>query len=290
MYRYPHDSKNGDIVYARTLEFDTPLPAYLGYVPRGQSFAGTTAAGDDGLKWNNKYADAGCLGTINLGGVNIDGGADVMNEHGVVSGCFNLPEYIMGNYASTAEARAGIENGDFIVVATPFPFPGKPAQFPQHVRVGDPTGETIVVEWNSMDKPPIINDSASGVITNSPLYSFHVANMQQFEHLSPYNPSGPFHEGTQDYKQTMGDGYIGMPGGSSAPGRFIRASLYSRDAYAGPDGESTVWAAWHVMNCFDLPPGILRNIDADTKVESSEYALWTGIAETTDRTITAFPG
>jgi choloylglycine hydrolase len=294
---------NGDIVYARTLEFDTPLPAYLGYVPRGQSFVGTTATGDDGLKWNNKYAYAGCLGTINLGGVNIDGGADVMNEHGVVSGCFNLPgytefpavtddnrshaiaswqvpEYIVGNYASTAEARAGIQNGDFIVVATPFPFPGKPAQFPQHVRVGDPTGETIVVEWNSADQPPIINESASGIITNSPLYTWHLANMEQFEHLSPYNPSGPFHEGTQDYKQTMGDGYVGMPGGSSAPDRFIRASLYARDSYPGPDGESTVWAARHVMNCFDLPPGILRNVDADTNVESSEYALWTGVADT----------
>ena len=31
---------NGDIVYARTMEFDTPLPECIGYFPRGQGFVG----------------------------------------------------------------------------------------------------------------------------------------------------------------------------------------------------------------------------------------------------------
>lgn len=30
---------NGDVVYARTMEFDTELPGLIGYVPAGRSFS-----------------------------------------------------------------------------------------------------------------------------------------------------------------------------------------------------------------------------------------------------------
>ena len=40
-----------------------------------------------------------------------------------------------------------------------------------------------------------------------------------------------------------------------------------------------MWTAWHVMNNFDLPRGILRNV-TDTGVESTEYTLWTSVADT----------
>jgi penicillin V acylase-like amidase (Ntn superfamily) len=72
-----------------------------------------------------------------------------------------------------------------------------------------------------------------------------------------------------------------MPGGSSAPDRFIRASLYARHTFPGADGESTVWVAWHVMNMFDVPPGVMRNVEAETKKESTEYSnLLTCVADT----------
>jgi len=299
-------ARNGDVVYARTLEFDTPLPATLGFVPRGQSFVGTTPTGQDGLRWQNRHAYAGCMGTITLGGQMVEGGADALNEHGLVCGCFNLPGYtqfpavtdanrsrvigswqapifVCGMYATTAEARSGIERGDFIVGAVPFPFPGRPGQFPQHLRIGDASGDTIVVEWHAADQPPTIYEAEAGVVANLPAYSYHQANIKQYKHLSPYNPAGPFQPGSQDYKQTMGDGYLGMPGGSSSADRFVRAYLYSRDVYPGQDAAETAWVAWHVMNYFDLAPGILRNVEADSNVEISEYTLWTAVADTKNR-------
>jgi penicillin V acylase-like amidase (Ntn superfamily) len=68
---------NGDVVYARTLEFDMPLPSTLGYVPRGQSFVGTTPTGQDGLHWNNRHACAGSISSFTLGGQMVEGGADM---------------------------------------------------------------------------------------------------------------------------------------------------------------------------------------------------------------------
>lgn len=243
------------------------------------------------------------MGKIEIGGQSVEGGADRMNEDGLFCGCFNHPGYTIfppvteanrssmiaswqapgfecGNYKSTAEARTRLERGDFIIGDVPFPFPGQPAQSPQHIRIGDASGDTIVVEWYAADGCPTIDEAETGVITNAPAYSFHQANIRQFSHLLPNNPSGPFNAGSQDYKQMMGDGYLSMPGGSSAPDRFARASLMSRDAHTGADGESTVWLACHIMNCFDLPQGLLRNVEAETNTEITEYTLWTGVADT----------
>lgn len=300
-------AKNGDIVYGRTMEFDNPLPATIGYVPRGLSFRGTTPTGADGLEWTNDYAYGGNLGQLKVGDLVVNGAIDLINEHGLACGVFNLPGYtvfpdvtddnrakmiasweivsfIAGKYKTTAEARKGIEAGEFIVGATPFPMSGKTGQMPQHARIGDASGETIVVEWHAADQPPTIYDSESGIIANPPTYDFHLINMRQFDHLSPYNPSGPFEAGTQAYKQTMGDGYLGMPGGSSSPDRFVRAALYARDTYTGDDGADTAWVAFNILNNFDLPPGILRNIEASTNAEIAEFTQWTGVADTKNRT------
>ena len=300
-------AKNGDVVYGRTMEFDSPLPLTVGYVPRGIAFRGTTATGADGLEWTNDYAYGGNFGEIKVGDVVVIGSSDLINEHGLVAGVFNLPgfttfpdvnddnrskmiasweivSYVASKYKTTDEARKGIEAGDFIVGSAPFPMSGKSGQLPLHVRVGDASGKTIVVEWHAADEPPTIYDCEAGTVTNAPTFDFHVINMRQFDHLSPYNPSGPFGAGSQAYKQTMGDGYMGMPGGSSSPDRFVRASLYARDAYPGDDGAETAWVAFNVLNNFDLPPGILRNVEASTKNEITEYTLWTGVSDTKNRT------
>jgi choloylglycine hydrolase len=300
-------AKNGDVVYGRTMEFDNPLPLTVGYAPRGLSFRGTTPTGPDGMEWTNDYAYGGNLGQLKVGDVVVNGSIDLLNEHGLAAGVFNLPgftvfpgvtddnrskmiasweiaSYVAGKYKTTAEARKGIAAGDFIVGATPFPMSGKTGQMPQHLRVGDASGETIVVEWHEADQPPTIYDCEAGNVANHPTFDFHLVNMRQFDHLSPYNPSGPFEAGSQAYKQTMGDGYMGLPGGSSSADRFVRASLYARDTYTGDDGEDTAWVAFNVLNNFDLPPGILRNVEASTNTEIAEYTQWLGVADTKNRT------
>ena len=292
---------NGDVIYGRTMEFDTPLPEFIGYFPRGQEFTGDTNTGTDGITWTNKYAFGGNVGFIEG---KHSAGSDGLNEKGLIAGCLNLPGYTefspvsdsnrdraiaswqvvlyaLGNYATADEAKEGLLNGDVVVVDTDFPFtPTTKGQLPQHVRIGDASGKVIVVEWHTANEPPTVVESPSGCCTNLPRFEFHLDNWEHYKSLSPYNPSGPVKEGgSQDYKITMGNGYVGMPGGSNSPDRFIRASLYARDSYPGKTGPETVWVAWHVMNNFDLPKGILRNV-TEAGDESTEYTLWTSVADT----------
>ena len=296
-------AENGDVVYARTMEFDTPLPECVGYFPRGQEFVGDTSSGSDGMRWNNRYAFGG---NVLIAGGTHSLGSDGMNEKGLIAGVFNLPGftefspvsddnrehaiaswqvvlYVLGNCATTDEARGALLAGDVIVVDTEFPFtPTAKGQLPIHLRVGDASGKTIICEWHTAGQPPTIVESPSGCVTNPPRFEFHLNNWEHYKSLSPYNPSGPIaDDDSQDYKITMGNGYVGMPGGSNSPDRFIRASLYARDCYAGATGADAVWTAWHVMNNFDLPRGILRNV-TESGVESTEYTLWTSVADTTN--------
>jgi choloylglycine hydrolase len=295
---------NGDVVYARTMEFDTPLPECVGYFPRGQQFTGETSTGIDGMSWTNPYAFGGNVliahGTHSLG-------SDGINEKGLVAGAFNLPGftefspvsgdnrdkaiaswqvvlYVLSTCATTDEAAAALMSGDIVVVDTEFPFtPTTKGQLPLHLRIGDRSGKTIVCEWHTPNQPPTIIESPSGCMTNLPRFEFHLNNWEHYKSLSPYNPSGPITPGSQDYKITMGNGYVGLPGGSNSPDRFIRASLYARDSYPDATGADAVWTAWHVMNNFDLPRGILRNV-TDTGIESTEYTLWTSVADTKNLT------
>ncbi|MCB0939414.1 MAG: linear amide C-N hydrolase [Mycobacterium sp.] len=292
---------NGEVVYARTMEFDTQLPGLIGYFPRGQEFVGDTSTGTDGMKWTNKYAFGGNAAI--LGGSH-SLGSDGINEKGLVAGVFNLPGftefspvtdanrhtaiaswqvvlYLLGTCATTDEAQAALLSGEVVVVDTEFPFtPTTKGQLPLHLRVGDSGGRTIVCEWHTPNQPPTITESPNGCLTNPPGFDFHLNNWEHYKSLSPYNPSDPITAGgSQAYKITLGNGYVGMPGGSNSPDRFIRASLYQRDAYAAATGADAVWTAWHVMNNFDVPRGIMRTV-TDTGVESTEYTLWTSVADT----------
>jgi len=135
--------------------------------------------------------------------------------------------FVLGNCATTEEAEAALLSGDVVVVDTEFPFtPASKGQLSLHLRVGDPSGKTIICECHASNEPPTIIESPGGCVTNLP--------------------------------------------------RF-RASLYARDSYADKTGAEAVWTAWHVMNNFDLPRGILRNV-TDKGVDSTEYTLWTSVA------------
>ena len=252
------------------------------------------------MAWSNTYAFGG---NVMITDATHSVGSDGINEKGLSAGVFNLPGfteftpvsdanraraiaswqvvlYVLGNCATTDEAEAVLSSGEIVIVDTDFPFtPTTKGQLPLHLRVGDSTGRTIICEWHTAHQPPTIVESPSGCVTNLPRFEFHLNNWEHYKSLSPYNPAGPTTPGSQNYKITMGNGYVGMPGGSNSADRFIRASLYSRDSYADATGAEAVWTAWHVMNNFDLPRGILRNV-TDSGAESTEYTIWTSVADT----------
>ena len=71
-----------------------------------------------------------------------------------------------------------------------------------------------------------------------------------------------------------GSGMLGVPGDTTPPSRFIRATAYVLTAAKVPSGPESVRLAEHIVNNFDIPKGWLR--DPDTPLE---YTQWSTIAD-----------
>jgi choloylglycine hydrolase len=293
-------AQDGGTVYGRTMEFGLPLHSDLVVIPR--HFA-LTATGPDGtpgtgLKWTTKY---GVVGMDALGHTQwvVDG----MNEAGLAGGLlyfpgyagydkvtpseahesiasFDLLAYVLSNFATVADVRAALPK--LLVSNAPnAAFDGPP---PVHMTLHDASGASLVVEY--VRGHLTMFDNSIGVLTNAPNFQWHIANLGLYLNTSVYDPK-PLTVGAITISPpSTGDGAPGLPGNMSSPARFVRAFLYSHSAPHLATSAETVNQAFHILDNFDIAPGVIRT-SADAKagggVNGIETTEWMTVADLKDR-------
>ena len=70
---------------------------------------------------------------------------------------------------------------------------------------------------------------------------------------------------------------LGLPGDFTPPSRFVRAAMFSQAAVANKTAEDTVFAAFHLLNQFDIPKGSV--INAAVGEPTPEITEWTSVAD-----------
>jgi choloylglycine hydrolase len=236
------------------------------YVPRGFSFTAQTPRGT-GLTYKAKYA---ALGVIAFDEPAI---VDGMNEKGLSVGVFYFPHYAGYADASAQNALSPLDFSNWLItqfasvdeikralpsvsiVPTVYKQWG-PAAPPFHYVVYEASGRCIVIE--PVAGQLVVHDNPLGVVTNSPTFDWHLTNLNNFVHLSPFNVAPKRIAGVDFVPFGQGSGMIGLPGDFSPPSRFVRAALFSLDALATPDNRTAVLQAFHLLNQFDMPVGIIR--------------------------------
>ena len=292
-------SADGGVVYGRTMEFGLPLQSQLIVVPRKLAMQGTGPDGQvgTGLGWTAKY---GATGMSGLGlPVLIDG----MNEAGLAGGLLYLPGLAQFQEVSPAEAKSSLASFEVLTyVLTSFatvaevkaalpkikvnraPQAVFKAPVPLHMTLHDATGASLVVEYVAGQLQ--IHDNPTGVLTNAPTFDWHIANLGNYLNLSAYDPK-PVRIGSLTLTPpSTGTGATGLPGDMSAPSRFVRAFLYSRAAPAQPTSTEAVGNAFHILNNFDIAPGIIRtsaDAAAGGGVAGIETTEWSVVADTKTR-------
>ncbi len=292
-------SADNGFVYGRTMEFGLPLQSQLIVVPRKLDLKGTGPDGTAGagLAWTTKY---GATGANGLGlSILIDG----MNEAGLAGGLLYLPGlaefqavapadarnsiasyelllYVLTSFANVAEVKAALPK----IKVSRAPQAVFKAAVPLHMTLHDATGASIVVEYIGGELK--IHDNPTGVLTNAPGFDWHIANLGNYLNLSAYDPK-PLQIGSLTIAPpSTGSGAPGLPGDMSAPARFVRAFLYSRAAPVLPTSTESVGNAFHILNNFDIAPGIIRT-EADSKagggVAGIETTEWSVVADTRTR-------
>ncbi|MBV6274313.1 choloylglycine hydrolase family protein [Alcaligenaceae bacterium CGII-47] len=286
---------DGNVVRARTMEFNVNLESSVIVIPRAQARTGTTPDGKPGLSWKAKYASVGVspMGMPHL----VDG----LNEKGLSMGLFyfnqsaqfqpynpanasrtlaswELGSYILDNFATVDEVRQGLAD----VTVAPVIFNKFKIVLPVHFVVTDTSGKSIVIEYVAGKLN--IHDNNIGVITNNPPFDWHMTNLQNYVNLSLQNSPAQRLGGVEIEGLGQGTGLLGMPGDFTSPSRFVRAAIFAHGVAQSPDANHAIFQAFHILNNFDIPKGVARDGEKDKDGNiNADYTQWTSANDLTAR-------
>lgn len=262
-------AKDSAMVHGRTLEFGVPLETSIVVIPRGFEFVGTVPEGS-GLPYKAKYAAVGAIAYNNM--AILDG----VNEKGLAVGTFYFPGYasygvinpenqskalspidfsnwIVTQFESVDEVKKNLAK---VVIAPTVMKEWGSSPPPFHYIVYDKSGRSIVIE--PINGNFVVNENPLGVLTNSPDFNWHMTNLRNYINLTPFNVKALDTHGLVLSPFGQGSGMVGMPGDFTPPSRFVRAAIFSITAIPSNNAEEAVLQAFHILNQFDIPVGVVR--------------------------------
>jgi choloylglycine hydrolase len=192
-----------------------------------------------------------------------------LNEAGLGAGLFYFPEYgeyapyeetkrsqvvsdmqlvawILSNFSTIEEVKDGMQ--EIQVIGT------DPRASTVHWRITEKSGKQVVMEI--INQKVVFYDNPLGVLTNSPEFTWHLTNLNNYVNLS---------SGSINHRQVGslslnafggGSGLHGLPGDMTPPSRFIRAAFFQSTAPALATTEASVVQAFHILNNFVIPVGV----------------------------------
>lgn len=236
--------KDGQTVTGRTMDwFQRDMDTNIWLFPRGLERSSNTTKP---FVWKSKYGSV--VTTIYEGAA-----ADGMNEKGLVANLLYLVEskyppaspsdtrptlavsawvqYVLDNYATTAEAVEGLRKEAFRIVPIVSPT-GDPGTV--HLSISDASGDSAIFEY--IDGKLVIHHGKQyQVMTNSPIYDQQI--------------------GLATYWKEIG-GSTMLPGTNRSADRFARMSYYINAATQTSDPRLAVATVFSVMRNVSVPLGI----------------------------------
>ncbi len=236
--------EEGQTVTGRTMDwFVSDMDTNLWLYPRGLERNSNTAKP---VTWTSKYGSV--VTTIYEGAA-----ADGMNERGVVANLLYLAEaeyppanaddtrptlsiaawvqYVLDNYATTAEAVEGLRKEEFRMVPIVAPT-GEPGTV--HLSISDASGDSAIFEF--IDGKLVVHHGREyQIMTNSPTYDQQLALAAYWENIG---------------------GSVMLPGTNRAADRFARMTYYVNEATQTADPRRAVATVFSVMRNVSVPLGI----------------------------------
>ena len=223
---------------------------------------------------------------------------DGINDQGLSVGLFYFPNYAkytdvtdenksraiapqefgvwaLANFATVDEVREAVKT--IVIVPTPTPGLGSPqgAVAGAHFFLQDKSGKSLVVE--PVDGTLKVHDASLGVMTNAPTYDWHMTNLSNYVNLSVHDIDQTKVGGVTVPAFGAGTGLLGLPGDFTPPSRFVRAVVYSKAVVPNQTAEDAVFAAFHILNQFDIPKGSVMN--SAVGEPTAEITEWTSVAD-----------
>lgn len=263
------ETKDGLHLFGRNMDIEYSFNQSIIFIPR--NFKCVNKSNKKEL--TTKYAVLG-MGTIFDDYPTF---ADGMNEKGLgcaglnfpvyvsyskedIEGKTNIPVYnfllwVLANFSSVEEVKEALKNANIVDIPISENIPNTTL----HWMISDITGKSIVVE-QTKEKLNVF-DNNIGVLTNSPTFDWHVANLNQYVGLR-YNQVPEFKLGDQFLTALgQGTGLVGLPGDFTPASRFIRVA-FLRDAMIKNDKDSIdLIEFFHILNNVAMVRGSTRTVE-----------------------------
>ncbi|XZM34237.1 choloylglycine hydrolase [Clostridium perfringens] len=263
------ETKDGLHLFGRNMDIEYSFNQSIIFIPR--NFKCVNKSNKKEL--TTKYAVLG-MGTIFDDYPTF---ADGMNEKGLgcaglnfpvyvsyskedIEGKTNIPVYnfllwVLANFSSVEEVKEALKNANIVDIPISENIPNTTL----HWTISDITGKSIVVE-QTKEKLNVF-DNNIGVLTNSPTFDWHVANLNQYVGLR-YNQVPEFKLGDQSLTALgQGTGLVGLPGDFTPASRFIRVA-FLRDAMIKNDKDSIdLIEFFHILNNVAMVRGSTRTVE-----------------------------
>lgn len=258
---------DGSRVVARTVEWAaSPMQCSYVVVPRGHLHQSYTPSGKDGVQYESVYGYVGIYTEYEPFVV------EGVNESGLSAGLFFFPQY--GGYVPYDPKRNECTLCDMQFVSWVLSQFSSIDQLKQalgqidlvsldnkigtvHWRIAQPDGRMVVLEV--VGGVPHFYENTLGVLTNSPGFPWHMTNLDNYVNLQP----GAVAEhtiapGVELRAIGGGSGMLGLPGDFTPPSRFVRAAFLQTTSPQMKTGFDSVVQAFHILNNFDIPVGIMH--------------------------------
>jgi len=256
--RVVYQGPNGTTLTARSMDWNTEIPANLWVLPRGMERNGEV--GTSSIKWKSKY------GSIVASSWDI-ASSDGMNEKGLVGNMLWLAEssypifvkngdakgisvslwlqYALDNFATVSEAVKEFEKEEFVVVSSEIP--GTDIFTTIHLSLSDASGDNAIFEY--IEGKLVIHHGMEYItMTNSPVFSKQLA-------ISSYWKGIP--------------GTVMLPGTNRAADRFVRATYYIKAIPQTDDIRVATPAVLSVIRNCSVPFGI--SSESEPNISSTRW-------------------
>ena len=285
-------AKDGSKAYGRTLEFGVDMKSQITLLPRGLAMDGSLPNGEKGKPWTARYAALG------MNGFGLPIMVDGLNEKGLAGGMLFFPGYAkfasasgapkskalgsweflawaLTSYASVAEVKRAIADGEVVIVDTVQIDLGIAP--PLHYTLHDTSGASVVIE--PIDGKLIVTENPYTVLTNSPEIAWHQANLRNYATITPDYPKPVTVLGQTLVPFSTGSGMRGLPGDQSSPARYVQAIAFIATLKTPLNARENVQNAEHILNHFDLVDGSAGEYTGIKGQGRFEITYWTAISD-----------
>ncbi len=181
---------------------------------------------------------------------------------------YDFLTYILGHCASVEDLLTQMDTIHIIGVSDPL----TQTVAPLHWIAQDRTGNCVVLELT--DRGAEMFRNPIGVLSNSPDFPWHMTNLRNYMETSPRQLEKAVWGDVQLKPFGQGGGTVPLPGGYTAPERFVRTAYLKTHIPAPENTEAAVISFFQIMKSVSIPKGAVVTVR-----DTNDYTQYTAFID-----------